>query len=314
MDELRFDGRVAIVTGAGGNPGLGRSYAKLLASRGAKVVVNDLGVGPDGRGAIGAGAHAVVKEILEEGGEAIVNDDTVATAAGAKSIVTAAMDMWGRLDVVINNAGVAPFALFDEISDEDIQKVVNVHLFGHIWMCRAAWPVMKSAGYGRFVNISSNVAISGLPYQSIYAAAKLGVVGLTRALAAEGKASGIAANALMPVADTLAWQTMLDPEFSERARLEGLTPETVAPAAAWLAHEVCSHSGKIFLAKGGSVNEVIFAMNRGVAAAQQSFTPEELARRSDAIVDPSLTSLLPDPTPQVPADMHPKAYQSHPRA
>ena len=175
MKELRFDGRVAVVTGAGGNPGLGRSYAMLLAARGAKVVVNDLAVGPDGRGAIGTGPEQVVAEIRASGGEAVANTDSVADRDGANRIGQTALDTWGRLDIVINNAGIALFALFDEISDHDIDRVVRVHLMGHIWTCRAAWPHMKSNQYGRLVNISSSVAVKGMTHQSVYSAAKLGV-------------------------------------------------------------------------------------------------------------------------------------------
>lgn len=308
MDNLRFDGRVAIVTGAGGNPGLGRSYATLLASRGAKVLVNDLGVGPDGRGAIGVGANAVVQEIIDAGGEAIGNGDTVATAAGARAIVDAALETWGRVDIVINNAGVAPFALFDEISEHDIEKVVGVHLFGHIWMCRAAWQPMKENGYGRLVNVSSGVALSGLPYQSIYAAAKLGIVGLTRTLSAEGHKYGIRSNTIMPAADTLAWQTMLDPAFSARARANGLTPEAVAPVGAWLAHETCPFSGKIFQAQGGSVSEVFFSTTSGIDRGADLLTPEALASHAAEVVDRTNSIAVLDPNSEVPEYMRPKQY------
>ena len=312
MQPMTFDGKVAIVTGAGGNPGLGRSYALLLASRGAKVVVNDLGVGPDGRGAIGKGPQAVVDEIRDAGGEAIVNTDSVATPVGARAVVDSAVQTWGRVDILINNAGIAPFALFDEIADDDIQRVVGVHLFGHIWMCRAAWPHMKRNGYGRLVNISSNVALLGLPYQSTYAAAKLGVVGLTRVLAAEGSPYGIRANVLMPVADTLAWQTMLDPEFSQRARADGATPEAVAPVAVWLAHESCPYSGKIFQAKGGTVREAFFATTNGIARDGQTLTPEAVADAAPAITNRSGAVDQPDPKVDLLPSMTPKQYQTTP--
>jgi NAD(P)-dependent dehydrogenase (short-subunit alcohol dehydrogenase family) len=254
--DLRFDGRVAIVTGAGGNPGIGRSYALLLAERGAKVVVNDLGVGPDGRGQIGPGAEAVVAEIQEHGGAAIANYASVAERDSARSIVQAALETFGRIDIVINNAGIAPFALFDEIADRDIQRVIGVHLMGPIWMCRAAWPFMKQQKYGRIVNVSSGVAVSGLPHQSIYAGGKLGVFGLTRVLAAEGASYNIRANVIFPSADTLAWQTMMPAEFSRAAQDANMIPGLVAPVGAWLAHEACSFSGRGIEAKSGSVSEV----------------------------------------------------------
>ncbi|MFD5537371.1 SDR family NAD(P)-dependent oxidoreductase [Streptomyces sp. NPDC127079] len=254
-DEFRFDGRVAIVTGAGSNPGLGRSYALLLASRGAKVVVNDLGVGPDGRGQIGPGAEAVVEEIRAAGGEAVGDGHSVAERDSARAIVDLALGTWGRIDIVINNAGIAPFATFDEITDRDIERVVGVHLMGHIWMCRAAWPYMADQKYGRLVNVSSGAALAGLPTQSIYSAAKLGVVGLTRSLAAEGAKHGIKVNAISPYADTLALQTML-----KANQPTGMTPEAIAPVAAWLAHEDCTVSGKVLETASGSVNEAFISM------------------------------------------------------
>src|SRR3954471_8870622 len=254
-DEFRFDGRVAVVTGAGSNPGLGRSYAMLLASRGAKVVVNDLGVGPDGRGQIGRGAEAVVEEIRAAGGEAVADGHSVAERDGARAIVGTALETWGRIDIVINNAGIAPFAAFDQITDQDIERVVAVHLMGHIWMCRAAWPHMADQNYGRLVNVSSGVALMGMPMQPIYSAAKLGVVGLTRSLAAEGAKHGIVVNAIAPFADTVALQTMLTQEFSEQNQASGLTPEVVAPVATFLAHERCTVSGKVIDAAGGAISE-----------------------------------------------------------
>ncbi|GHB59137.1 putative short-chain dehydrogenase/reductase [Streptomyces umbrinus] len=263
VDEFRFDGRVAVVTGAGSNPGLGRSYALLLASRGAKVVVNDLGVGPDGRGQIGAGAEAVVAEIRAAGGEAVVDGNSVAERDGARAIVDTALNAWGRIDILINNAGIAPFALFEEITDRDIERVVGVHLMGHIWMCRAAWPHMAAQNYGRLVNISSGVALMGMPTQAVYSAAKLGIVGLTRSIAAEGAKHGIKANVLAPTADTVALRTMLAPEFTERNQAEGMTAEIVAPVAAWLAHEECTLSGKVFQTAGGAVTEAFISQTTG---------------------------------------------------
>lgn len=307
MKELRFDGRVAVITGAGGNPGLGRSYAMLLAARGARVVVNDLRVGPDGRGAIGAGPDQVVDEIRAAGGEAIVSTDSVADREGADRIVQCALDNWGRIDIVVNNAGIAPFARFDEISVFDIERVVGVHLMGHIWMCRAAWPHMKEREYGRIVNVSSSVAVKGMPYQSMYSAAKMGVVGLTRALASEGIHYGIGANAIMPNADTLAWQTMLSGEFSNLARQNGAVPEVVAPVAAWLAHEECTVSGKIFHTEAGSVKEVFFSTTIGTPP-NPDITPERMADEIGVITDRTGSIGIPDPDGSVPPALKPKPY------
>lgn len=293
MAELRFDGQVAVITGAGGNPGLGRSYALALASRGAKVVVNDLGVGPDGRGAIGEGVSAVVREITDAGGEAIGNANSVAERDGASAIVEAAIESWGRIDILINNAGIAPFARFDELSGNDIERIVGVHLMGHIWMCRAAWPHMAAQGYGRLVNVSSGVAVMGLPTQSVYAASKLGVVGLTRSLAAEGSKLGIRANAIMPAADTLAWQTMLQPGFSKNARENGLLPELVAPVAMWLAHSNCSVSGKVIHAAAGAVSEVFISETAGTEP-DPDLTPEAVDERIEKALDRSDATAYPD--------------------
>ena len=310
MNQLRFDGRVAVITGAGSNPGLGRAYALLLAERGAKVVVNDLGVGPDGRGAIGSGPERVVEEIRAAGGEAIVSTDSVADRDSAGRIVQTAIDAWGRLDIVINNAGIAPFALFDEISDRDLERVVDVHLMGHIWMCRAAWPHMVSQGYGRLVNVSSSVAFKGMSYQSIYSAAKMGVVGLTRALASEGHAHGIRVNAIMPNADTLAWQTMLSSDFSEHARQRGVVPEVVAPVAAWLAHETCSLAGKILHTESGAVKEVFFSTTNGTPP-DSALTIEGVAEKIGAITDRTEAVHVGDPDGTETALFNPKPYREH---
>lgn len=300
----RFDGQVAVVTGAAGNPGLGRSYAMLLASLGARVVVNDIGVGPDGRGHDVGRADAVVDEIRELGGEAVANAQGVDSSAGAKDIVATAIDAFGRLDIVINNAGIAPFATFDELSDDEIEAIVNVHLMGHIWMARAAWPHFVARGYGRLVNVSSTVAARGMVYQSVYGAAKLGVVGLTRGLAAEGLGLGIGVNAIMPAADTQAWRTMLDPGFSERARADGLHTDVVAPVAAFLAHADCNFSGKIIETRAGAMNELFFSRTRG-SDRDPDLHLDDVVDRIGDVLDRSVATDLPDPDGAVPQGMTP---------
>lgn len=179
MSELRFDDRVAIVTGAGGQePSLGRSHALLLGERGAKVVVNDLGVGPDGRGIMRANAEHVVEQIRAADGEAVADQHSVADEEGARSVVATALDTWGRLDIVVNNAAVCFMVHIDEISSADLRRIIDVHLMGTVWMCRAAWPHMREAGYGRIVNTTSG-AMFGIEHLSIYGAAKSGIFGLT---------------------------------------------------------------------------------------------------------------------------------------
>jgi NAD(P)-dependent dehydrogenase (short-subunit alcohol dehydrogenase family) len=313
MDELRFDGQVAVVTGAGGNPGLGRAYALLLASRGAKVVVNDLGVGPDGRGKIGEGVTAVVREITDNGGEAIANELSVAERDSAEQIIGAAVDTWGRVDIVINNAGVAPFAWFDEFTDRDIERIIGVHVFGQIWMCRAAWPHMKAQGYGRIVNVSSNVPLHGIPQLSIYGTAKLGVIGLTRHLAGEGSQYGIRVNALCPVADTLNWRTLMEPAVSERARAQGLVAENVAPVAALLAHQDVPFTGKTLLARAGAVQEVFLSATAG-SERDIELTPEALLDRLPQVLDRAGATAFPEPTGEpYPEGARPLPYQPEDR-
>src|SRR5262249_19530081 len=206
---MRFDRRVAIVTGAGGNPSLGRAYARLLALRGARVVVNDVGSGVGLPGCSdNAAAEAVVKEILDDGGEAVANTNSVATEASAKAVVQTAIDAFGRVDILVNNAGVCIFAPLDEISADDIRLTVDVHVLGTIWMSRAVWPHMRAARYGRIVNITSG-AMNGLRLLTVYGAAKGGIFSFTRTLAIEGADHNIRANSLSPAAGTRMANTTL---------------------------------------------------------------------------------------------------------
>ncbi|AON53725.1 SDR family NAD(P)-dependent oxidoreductase [Herbaspirillum seropedicae] len=263
MNDLRFEGQVAIVTGAGGNPGLGRAHAKYLAARGAKVVVNDLGVGPDGRGMVGARADAVVREICELGGQAVADTHSVATEEGANAIVQTALDAYGKVDILVNNAGVVEFALFEELSATDIHKILDTHLMGTIWMCRAVWPHMKQAGYGRIVNTVSG-SLLGARYASVYGASKGGIMGLTRNLAIEGADIGVKVNALAPGAATVAWTTM----SAEQAKpspeiLAKLSPDFVSPTVGALAHVSCPASGKCIGSEGGNVFELWYGRTAG---------------------------------------------------
>ncbi|HKT74046.1 MAG TPA: SDR family NAD(P)-dependent oxidoreductase [Steroidobacteraceae bacterium] len=312
MEPFRFDGRVAVVTGAGGNPGLGRSYALLLASRGAKVLVNDYGVGPDGRGAIGGGPDDVVREITRSGGEALANRDSVASREGAESIIRTAVDAWGHVDILINNAGIAPFALFQEISDNDIVRVVDVHLMGTIWMCRAAWKIMSRRQYGRIVNVTSSVGLAGVTHQAVYTGAKLGIFGFTRALAAEGRSLGIKVNAVLPMANTLAWETMLAPAFSAQTKQQGLVPDAVAPVAAWLAHERCRVSGAVLGAGGGSIYEVFISKTADTQPDAQ-LTIEKVDSRFAEAADRSNASEYVLPAEDTGLPFTPKPYDTKPR-
>ncbi len=298
MSELRFDGRVAIVTGAGGqHPSLGRSHATLLAERGAKVVVNDLGVGPDGRGVMRASAEQVVEEIRATGGAAVADQHNVAEEKGALAVVATALDTWGRVDIVVNNAGVCFMAHFDEISSADIRNIIDVHLMGTVWMCRAAWPHMCEAGYGRIVNTTSG-AMFGIENLSIYGAAKSGIFGLTRGLAVEGAGPGIKVNALGPAANTTAIRHFNEPSpFT--SLMETHFPTTlVSPAVAYLAHEDCALSGANLEAGAGNVGLRVFGQTVGYT--DTDLTVEKVRDNLSTIVDKRTATMIPDPG-EVPA-------------
>jgi NAD(P)-dependent dehydrogenase (short-subunit alcohol dehydrogenase family) len=261
---LRFDGRVAIVTGAGRN--LGRAYARLLAARGAKVVVNDIGVGiSDTDGATPAPAMnpglAVVEEIRAAGGEAVLNTDTIATPDGGASIVATALDTWGTVDIVINNAGVVRQGSIDEMPDEFVQAMLQTHIAGAMNVTRPAWAVMKAKGFGRVCNVSSGAGVTGIANMAVYSAVKLGVVGLARAQAIEGAPHGIKVNVVAPFASVrgndfgpVAWSPKL---------AEWLHPDQVAPLAAFLVHDDCPVTGEYFTVGGGWVGRVQLASNTG---------------------------------------------------
>jgi NAD(P)-dependent dehydrogenase (short-subunit alcohol dehydrogenase family) len=315
MEELRFDGQVAIVTGAGGNPGLGRSHAMLLAERGARVLVNDLGKEPLGSDRVPASADAVAAEINAAGGEAIANTDSVDTQDSAAGIIEQALDTWGRVDIVVNNAGVGFLAGFDEITPADIHTTVNVHLMGAIWMCRAAWKPMVRHGYGRIINTTSG-GMMGMAGMSIYGAAKFGIYGLTRGLAVEGAAHNIRANALSPGAATRNGTrhfTIPDPEV-KKAYEHNFRPGLVSPAVAWLAHANCDVTGMLFHAGGGKVSLRQVCMTEGID--DPDVTIEAVGAGMDTILDPA--SLKPALDPRDPrvngassatALLVPKSYQ-----
>ena len=190
MDPLRFDGRTAIVTGAGGNPSLGRAHALLLAERGANVVVNDIGGDPETPGYSGtASAQQVADEICALGGKAVFDTNSVASPEGADAIVRTALDAFGGIDILVNNAGISIAAPFDEITDRDFRRHIDINLMGPVWLCRAAWGKMREQGYGRIVNITSG-AMTGFAWLTAYGTSKGGLFSFTRALAAEGEAHG----------------------------------------------------------------------------------------------------------------------------
>ncbi|HEY4409016.1 MAG TPA: SDR family oxidoreductase, partial [Acidimicrobiia bacterium] len=255
MADITFEGRVAIITGAGG--GLGRQHALLLAARGAQVVVNDLGGAVDGQGSSAGPAQTVVDEIAKAGGLAVADTNSVASAQGAAATVQTALDAFGRVDIVINNAGILRDKSFANMTDEFWDPVLAVHLTGAAQVTWAAWPHLQAQGYGRIVNTSSAAGIFGNFGQANYGAAKMGLVGLTRVLAQEGKKHDIAVNAIAPVARTRMTDELLGPLADK------VDPALVSPVVAWLAHEDCPVSGEIFSVCGGRVAQVFVGETAG---------------------------------------------------
>lgn len=276
MSDLGFDGKVAIVTGAGG--GLGRQHALLLASRGARVVVNDLGGSVRGDGSDKGPAETVVGEITGLGGEAVADGSSVATPEGGEALVQAAIDAFGRVDIVINNAGILRDKTFQNMTPELLEPVIDVHLKGAFYVTRPAWIKMREQGYGRVVNTSSNSGILGNFGQSNYGAAKMGLVGLTRVLAAEGAKYNIKVNAIAPVARTRMTEELLGDAASR------LDPEAVAPVVVWLAHEDVPVSGEVFSVGGGRVARFFIGMTEGYF--DPKLSPEAVRDNFDKIRDP----------------------------
>ncbi|GAG19554.1 unnamed protein product, partial [marine sediment metagenome] len=236
MSEVRFDGRVAIVTGAGG--GLGRAHALLLAARGAKVVVNDLGGARDGTGAGTAMADQVADEIRAAGGEATPNHDGVDTVAGGESIVKTALDAYGKVDILVNNAGILRDRAFHNLTEEDWDKVVAVHLKGAFCVTQPTLRAMRQNSYGRIVFTTSNAGLFGNFGQTNYGSAKMGVVGLMNVIKIEGQKYSILANTIAPLAASRLTEDVLPPPA-----LEKLIPELVSPIVAYLCSEECTETG-----------------------------------------------------------------------
>ena len=255
MSEIRFDDRVAIITGAGG--GLGRTYALELAKRGAKVVVNDLGGKADGTGKSASMADQVVEEITSAGGTAAANYDSVATPEGGKAIVQTALDNYGTVDIVINNAGILRDKTFAKMTVEEIDLVLDVHLRGAFYVTQPAFQVMKEKAYGRIVFTSSGAGIFGNFGQTNYGAAKMGLVGMMNVLAVEGAKYNIKCNAIAPTAKTRLTEDLLGP------MAEFLAPETVTPMVTYLVSEACDISHEIFSIGGGRFARAFIGVTPG---------------------------------------------------
>jgi len=254
--ELGFDGKVAIITGAGG--GLGRQHALLLASRGALVVVNDLGGALDGSGSDKGAAQKVVDEIVALGGVAVADTNSVSTPEGGAAIVKSAVDAYGRVDIVINNAGILRDKSFHNLTPDLMNPVFDVHLKGAFHVTQPAFVLMREQGYGRIISTSSAAGVFGNFGQANYGAAKMGLVGFMRVLAVEGAKYNIKANAIAPLALTRMTERLFSGAMAEK-----LQPELISPIVAFLAHEDCPVSGEVYSVGGGRVARVFIGETPG---------------------------------------------------
>ncbi|MEY4606093.1 MAG: SDR family oxidoreductase [Ilumatobacteraceae bacterium] len=275
MADLGFDGKVVVITGAGG--GLGRQHALLMAQRGALVVVNDLGGAVDGSGSDKGAAERVVDEIRGLGGEAVADTNSVSTPEGGAAIIDTAVTAFGRVDVVVNNAGILRDKAFHNMEPDLLDPVLDVHLRGAFNVTRPAWTLMREQGYGRIVSTSSAAGIFGNFGQTNYGAAKMGLVGFTRVLAVEGAKYNIKANAIAPLAFTRMTENLLG------ALGEKLDPALVSPLVAFLAHDDCPVSGQTFSVGGGRVAHVFIAETQGYYNAELSL--EDVRDHWDQITD-----------------------------
>ncbi|MEU4413077.1 SDR family NAD(P)-dependent oxidoreductase [Nocardia salmonicida] len=273
MSELGFEGRVAVITGAG--RGLGRAYALLLAAKGARVVVDDPGSTISGDSGDAGVAAAVVREITDAGGTAVACTDSVATAQGGQAIVQTALDAFGRIDIIVHNAGNNRYAPLSEMTYEDFDAVLDVHLRGAFHVVRPAFPLMCAAGYGRVVLTSSIGGLYGNHRVANYGAAKAGLIGLSNVVALEGADHGVRCNVIVPAALTrLA-------EGIDTSAYPPMDPELAAPVVGWLAHESCSITGEMLVSIAGRVARAFIAETPGVY--QPSWSIEEVGARMDAI-------------------------------
>ena len=279
VSEIRLDGRVVIVTGAG--RGLGRAHALTCASLGAAVVVNDAGTTPSGEGVDASLAAEVVDEIVASGGSAVASVARVDAEEGAASIVATAVDAFGRVDALINNAGILRDAAFHKMISADWHGVIDVHLHGAWNVTRAAWPHLRQAGAGRVVLTTSHAALLGNFGQANYAAAKLGLVGLAHALAVEGQRSAVGVNVIAPLA-----ASRLSAGLDKLAPLASLDPSPVSALAAYLCSDACTDTGMIIGAAGGTYVRYAIAEGNHVEVGAAA-TAADVARAWPQIVDMS---------------------------
>lgn len=273
MAELRFDDRVAVITGAG--RGLGRAYALLLASRGAKLVIDDPGARLEGGGADLAPAEEVVREIRAAGGTAVACNESVATPEGGKAIIQSALDHYGRIDILIHNAGIVRRAPLSEMTYEDFELVLDVHLRGAFHVVRPAFALMCKAGYGRIVLTASINGLYGNKQTANYSVAKAGTIALSHVAALEGAEYNVKSNVILPAAVTRM------SEGVDTSKFPPMPPEMVAPAVGWLAHETCSMTGEMLISAAGRVARAYVSESPGVYRGAWSI--EQIAEQIDAI-------------------------------
>ena len=279
MADIRFDGKVAIVTGAGG--GLGRQHALELARRGAKVVVNDLGGSVDGSGGSSAAADAVVAEIKAFGGEAIANGSSVTDDAGVANMVKQAMDDWGRIDILVANAGILRDKSFSKMEMSDFEAVMNVHVMGTVKPAKAVWEIMKAQNYGRILVTTSSTGLYGNFGQANYGAAKLALIGFMNTMKLEGQKNNIHVNAISPVAATRMTENLMPAEV-----LEKLKPEYVTPAVVYLVSEEAP-TGVILTAGAGAFAQARIYETEGVYLGEGGLSVEEVRDNFARITDPA---------------------------
>lgn len=275
MPGIQFEDRVAIVTGAGN--GLGRSHARLLASLGAKVVINDLGGTTTGDGQDQTVAQEVVGEIEAAGGVSVANGDSVIEG---EKIVECALDHFGRLDIVVNNAGILRDRSLHNMSDDDWDLVYDVHLKGAFKVSRAAFAHMREQGYGRFVMTTSAAGLYGNFGQANYSACKLALHGLSQTISVEGKKKGIQSNTIAPIAASRMMSTVMDNEAMKK-----LDPGAVSPLVAWLCHEDCQAAGELFEVGAGWISQVRWERSKGSYFPPSGFTPDDVYEAWNQIRD-----------------------------
>jgi NAD(P)-dependent dehydrogenase (short-subunit alcohol dehydrogenase family) len=275
--SMSFEGRVAIVTGAGG--GLGRAYALDLARRGAKVVVNDLGGARDGSGASLSAAQAVVDEITAMGGEAMANGASVTDMAAVEKMVANVKERWGRIDILINNAGILRDKTFVKMTLDEFRTVIDVHLMGSVNCTKAVWELMREQAYGRILMTTSSTGLYGNFGQANYGAAKLALVGLMKTLSLEGAKYNVHVNTIAPLAATRMTEDLMPP-----AMLEKMGPETVVPASVYLVSEEAP-TNVILNAGAGGIERAYVTLTRGIHLSPEELTAETVAARFAEISD-----------------------------